>query len=163
MSTINLNSNMVELIKKYCSSIDPNLDLSKYIKSLLSRSDDKVLDALENNPNEVEVSSFEQVVESFFEALDFCSDNFDSDIVLDAKNEIGYFFEYLDKLDLSHDYNFSFMDAFFSKLSRYNLEESRGIYDLLTMDVIRNSKIMNAYLESNYCKDNMIALFTKNL
>lgn len=163
MSTINLNSNMVELIKKYCSSIDPNLDLSKYIKSLLSRSDVKVLDALENNPNEVEVSSFEQVVESFFEALDFCSDNFDSDIVLDAKNEIGYFFEYLDKLDLSHDYNFSFMDAFFSKLSRYNLEESRGIYDLLTMDVIRNSKIMNAYLESNYCKDNMIALFTKNL
>jgi len=168
MSIINLDSSVVESIKKYCSSIDPNLNLSEYLKSKLSESDSMILSMLENENDSVDIDSFERVVHSFFEKLNFCGKNFDDEMMIEAKKEIGYFFEYLDKLDLSYDYSFNFIDVFFNKLNEYDLGESRGIYDLLTFDMIRNSKIMQAYLDSNYCHaDNYcpvnIKLFAKHL
>lgn len=163
MSIISLNSNVVESIKKYCSQLDPNLDLSSYIKSFLDKDSLKIASALEKDASLVEVEDFKKLVDTFFTTLDFCGDNFDSEMMLEVKNDIGSFFEYIDKLNLSNDYNYELVDAFFEKLQDYDLDESRGIYDLLTIDSIRNSSIMKSYLDSVYFKENAISLFTKNL
>lgn len=163
MSIISLNSNVVESIKKYCSSINPDLNLSEYIRYFLDSDNIRILNILESNPNGVEIKVFEELVDSFFEAIDFCCDNFESEMMLYVKKDIGYFLEYLEKLNLSDEYNFSFMDAFFKKLSKYELDESKGIYDLLTFDMVKNSKVMKNYLKSKDFTDDKIALFTKNL
>ena len=160
---LSLNNTAVESIKKYCSRINPDLDLSEYVKAFLDKDSEKIATALEKDASKVDIDDFKKLVDSFFETLDFCGDNYNSEMMLEVKNDIGNFFEYIDLLNLSNDYNYELVEAFFERLSDYELEESRGIYDLLTIDSIRNSSIMKSYLDSVYFKENTISLFTKNL
>ena len=111
------------------------VNLSEYIRYYLDSDNIRILNMLESNPNGVEIKVFEELVDSFFEATDFCCDNFESEMMLYVKKDIGYFLEYLEKLNLSDEYNFSFMDAFFKKLSKYELDESRGVN--LDIDILK--------------------------
>ena len=76
---LSLNNTAVESIKKYCSRINPDLDLSEYVKAFLDKDSEKIATALEKDASKVDIEDFKKLVDSFFTTLDFCGDNYDSE------------------------------------------------------------------------------------
>ena len=100
-----------------------------------------------------------QNVES--EELEFCYHNYDDSNILSIKEKIGDLFQYVDSLDLDNSYKFDFVRNFFSRFSD-DINESRGFYELITLDTIYDSTVMNDYLNSELV-GGKFALFTKKL
>lgn len=146
----------IESLKNYLSTHD----LSKKIKSILSDYSVDVLEHLEKGFG-IDTSDFNDVIEDYFEQLQFNYHNYDDDNVCKIKDKIGDLFLYVDSLELDNSYKFDLMYNFFSRFGD-DINESRGFYDLITLDSIRNSNIMNDYLNSDMV-GGRFALFTKKL
>ncbi len=146
----------IESLKNYLSTYD----LSKKIKSILSEYSVEVLDHFEKGFG-IDTSDFNDVIEDYFEQLEFCYHNYDDSNILNIKDKIGDLFQYIDSLDLEESYKFDLIRNFFSRFSD-DINESRGFYDLITLDSIYNSNAMNDYLNSDLV-GGKFALFTKKL
>jgi len=136
----------IESLKKHCDSYSPNRNLSKKVKTLLSRNNVLILENIENGLD-VDISDFDSVIEDYFDGLEFSYHNYDDANVQKVKHKIGDFFRYMDSLNLKPSYKIEFVHNFFSHFDyRNDINESRGFYDLITLDSIRNSNIMKQYL-----------------
>lgn len=161
MSLINsYDEDTIESLKEHCKSYDSNLDLSKKVKTILGEYSISILDSIEKGLD-IDISDFNEVIDDYFEQLSFYYHDYDDENMQNIKNEIGLLFQYIDTLNLSNTYKFDLIYNFFGRFGD-DINESRGFYDLITLDLIRNSKIMNDYLESNMV-GGKYALFTKKL
>ena len=142
--------------KAYLSSYDLRLK----IKSILSDYSVEILNRVEKG-FDVDSCDFNDVVEDYFEQLQFNYHNYDDSNVCKIKEQIGNLFSYVDSLDLDPSYKMDLIRNFFSRFSD-DINESRGFYELITLDSIRNSDIMNDYLNSDLV-GGKYALFTKKL
>lgn len=135
-------------LKKLCGDISPDRNLSSVIKDILDGEMASVIDKLDNK-DDVSVKEFLSLVSNYFDTLDFCHDNIDDSRLQTSRDDISKFFTYIDSLDLSSEYNGVLLYDFFERLSCYSFEGSKGIYDLLMIDEVRNSKMMKNYLKDN--------------
>ena len=135
-----------EEIKKYCLSCNPSLNLSSQIKMFLGEEVVSVVDKLDNKDPNVTKTELLELVDSYFKTLDFCYGNYDDERLQTVKEDIGTLFSYIDSLELPSSLSNAFITEMFDRLNEFDDEESRGIYDLLTLDSIKNSRIMREYL-----------------
>ncbi|MBQ7105651.1 MAG: hypothetical protein IJN90_07335 [Bacilli bacterium] len=135
-------------LKKLCGDINPERNLSDVIKELLDGDMYNVIEKLDKK-EDVSIDDFYSLVSSYFNTLDFCHDNIDDERLQKVRDDISNFITYIDSLNLSSEYNGVLIHDFFERLSAYSFEGSKGIYDLLMIDEIRNSKIMRSFLEDN--------------
>ena len=136
-----------EEIKKYCLSCNPSLNLSSQVKMFLNEEVTGVVDKLDNKDPNVTKDEFLELIESYFKTLDFCYGNYDDERLQLVKEDIGTLFSYIDSLELPSSLSHLFVTEMFDRLNEFDDEESRGIYDLLTLDSIKNSKIMKEFLQ----------------
>lgn len=153
------SKDIYDSIKNYCS----NNDLTFMIKSILSLEEGEVLDRLNNNYSDVSIEEFDNLIVKYFDRIKFCDGNYDLEELQSIKDDIGNIFLYVDSLNLDSSYSSKLFDNFFGLLERYDINESRGIYDLITIDSVKNSKIMKNYLDNNDFSSNNIISFVKNL
>lgn len=137
-------------------------NLSLRIKAFLDQQHQVIIDKLDNG-EEVTFKEFDSLIKKYFETLDFCSSDYDVDILNGSISDITSLFTYLDSLDLDGELSSIFIYHFFEKTSYYQRDESSAIYDLLVCDEIRNSKMMKEFLDCDVSRENSFVNFTKRL
>ena len=136
--------------------------LSTRIKAFLDKEHQAIIDKLDNG-EEVTFKEFDSLIKKYFETLDFCSAEYDVDILNGSRSDITSLFTYLDSLDLDGELTSIFIYHFFKKISYYQRDESSAIYDLLVCDEIRNSKMMNDFFVCDLSNETNFVNFTKYL
>jgi len=146
--------------------------LSEFFRLFLDSKDKKNLDKLEKGSKTISEKDFEEIVKSFFIGIKFGYDSFGDEYpyfndenILDSKENICKLFNYFDIAGLNDDYNFKFIEYFFEILEKYDDEETRVIYDLLTCEDIKNSQVMRRYLlkKDGHYYNNKYANFVESL
>lgn len=125
----------------------------KRIKEILDNRHISIFDKLESTDKDLELVDFYSLVDTYFNNLGFVY-GIKEDDFYNLKDDICLFFSYIDSLNLSSIYVNAFINNFLYRLYSFGvIEESRGIYDLLTSDEIRNSKSMkNFFSNGSYFK-----------
>lgn len=151
----------IDSIKEIADSYGENRNISQKVKDILSSESISILDKIENG-NEDYFDSFDDVINDYFDCLNFKNGNYNDAEIQRRKNDIGLFFQYVDTLNISDCVKEKMVHSFFERFSS-KIRESRGFYQLITLDLISNSKIINNYLNDGNFDLNKYALFTKKL
>jgi len=137
------------------------------IRKILKNSCCVLLDELENNPLKVKSEDLKKLVEKYFNVIGFCVSSYDDQKIQDITFNIELLFQYIDSLNLNNSIKYELIDSFFERLGRYPVEESRGLYNLLTSDSIFNNKTIRSFLKyetkKEYNERNILVQFTNNL
>lgn len=149
-------------IQKLCLSLSEKANLTDRIKAFLEEDDQVIIDKLETG-KKVYFKEFDRMIKNYFDALDFCSSEYDSELLMGAKNDITSLFTYLDSLNLDGEFTSIFVYHFFKRIGHFERDESGALYDLLISAEIRNSKMMVDYICSDTTLSYDLVNFTKSL
>lgn len=157
-------------LEKYCQENGIDLNITKKIEEVFRLKELDMLLSLQEGKSSFSISNFNNLVCSFFKALDFSFGEVDDRKLMEIKENIGEAFKYFDSLDLDFKYKEVIFKAFISNLNSIDfssLINSKGIYDLLTYEPIRNSKIVREFVElrydSLYAQNSSFTSFVLNL
>ena len=149
-------------IQNLCLSFYEEANITERVKAFLSDEDKAIIDKLDQG-EKVYFQEFDRMIKNYFDTLNFCSSDYDSEILMGAKSDITSLFTYLDSLNLDGEFTSIFIHHFFKRIGHFQRDESGALYDLLVSNEIRNSKMMLDYLDSDTSLSSSLVNFTKSL